>query len=367
MYRVDPDITVASTIDSTFYRDAASFALARERIFARSWQWIGDLADVAAPGSLSPRALLPGFVEEPLLLARDGSGELRCLSNVCTHRGNILVREARKGMDQIRCRYHSRRFDLSGRMTFMPEFAQAKNFPSASDHLPQIPFAAWANHGFAALEPIAALDTFLGDMRARIGWLPVERFRADPSSTRDYTIDAHWALYVENYLEELHIPFVHPGLSRIVDCASYEHELFAYSSLQLALARDGEIAFDAPAGAVDHGRRVAAYYWWIFPNLMLNFYPWGLSLNRVVPEAIDRTRIEFRSYVLDETKRGQGAGGALHEVELEDEAVVEAVQRGVRSRYYRGGRYSPTRERGTHHFHRLLCEFLAGEAAAGAS
>src|SRR5271167_1225487 len=39
---VDPDRTVASTIDSAFYRDEAAYARARERIFARAWQWIGD-------------------------------------------------------------------------------------------------------------------------------------------------------------------------------------------------------------------------------------------------------------------------------------------------------------------------------------
>src|SRR5262249_34821757 len=137
MRAVDADITIASTIESGFYRDEQTYALARERIFARSWQWIGDLADTSERGSLSPRELLPGVIDEPLLLARDAAGVLRCLSNVCTHRGNILVREPRKGVEQIRCGYHSRRFDLSGRMTFMPEFAQAKNFPSASDHLPQ--------------------------------------------------------------------------------------------------------------------------------------------------------------------------------------------------------------------------------------
>jgi choline monooxygenase len=358
MHAVDPDISIASTIDSAFYRDEDAFALARERIFARSWQWIGDLADAAEPGSLAPRELLPGLIDEPLLLARDAAGTLRCLSNVCTHRGNILVREPRQGAEQIRCGYHSRRFDLSGRMTFMPEFAQAKNFPSESDHLPQIAFAEWAGHGFAAIDPTAPLDAFTGDMKQRLAWLAIDRFAPDSASSRDYTVRAHWALYVENFLEELHIPFVHPGLSKVVDCVTYEHELFRYSSLQLALARENEVAFDPPPGALDHGRRVAAYYWWIFPNLMLNFYPWGLSLNRVVPEALDRTRVEFRTYVLDQAKRGQGAGGALHEVELEDEAVVEAVQRGVRSRFYRRGRYSPTRERGTHHFHRLLCEFL---------
>jgi choline monooxygenase len=357
-YAVDPDITVASTIDAAFYRDEDAFALARERIFARCWQWIGDLADVAAPASLSPRTLLPGTLAEPLLLARDAAGTLRCLSNVCTHRGNILVREPRAGASDIRCGYHSRRFDLAGRMTFMPEFALAKNFPSPSDDLATVPFAEWRNQAFAAIDPIAPLDAFLGDVAARVAPMPVERFHFDPASSRDYVVHAHWALYVENYLEGFHIPFVHAGLNQTVDYASYADELFRYSSVQIAFAKDNEDGFDPATIDADGRGRIAACYGWVFPNLMLNFYPWGLSVNRVVPEAIDRTRVEFRAYVGDEAKRGRGAGRALHDVELEDEAVVEAVQRGVRSRFYRAGRYSPTRERGTHHFHRLLCEFM---------
>jgi choline monooxygenase len=55
---------------------------------------------------------------------------------------------------------------------------------------------------------------------------------------------------------------------------------------------------------------------------------------------------------------GRGAGAELDKVEREDEAVVESVQKGVCSRFYNTGRYSPTREQGTHHFHRLLAEFL---------
>ena len=159
-YAVDADIAVASTLDPSFYRDEAAYALARERIFARTWQWIGDLSAVAQPESLAPRNLLPGLLDEPILLARDADGVLRCLSNVCTHRGNLLVNEPCKAA-QIRCGYHSRRFDLAGRMTFMPEFAQAKNFPSPADNLPQVPFAAWANHGFAALDPVAPAEAFL--------------------------------------------------------------------------------------------------------------------------------------------------------------------------------------------------------------
>ena len=359
-FTIDPDITCAATLDPAFYRGDAAYAAARDRVFARSWQWLGDLADVAEPGSLAPRDLLPELLDEPLLLARDAEGTLRCLSNVCTHRGNILVK-APCSAEQIRCGYHSRRFDLAGRMTFMPEFAAAKNFPSPADDLPNVPFAHWAGHGFAALDPIAPFAEFAGDLPHRLDWLRVERYRHDPARDRDYEVDAHWALYVENYLEGFHIPFVHAALNEVVDYASYETELFRYSNLQRALAKPGEAAFDPPRRSPDHGERVAAYYWWIFPNLMLNFYPWGLSVNLVQPAGIGHTRVAFRSYVGDAATLGQGAGGALDRVEAEDEVIVQAVQRGVRSRLYRGGRYSPTRERGVHHFHRLLAEFLSAE------
>ena len=100
--------------------------------------------------------------------------------------------------------------------------------------------------------------------------------------------------------------------------------------------------------------KVAALYLWLFPTTMLNFYPWGLSVNVVKPLSPERTRVTFLSFVRDASLRETGAGGDLDRVEREDEAVVEAVQRGVRSRLAARGRYSPTEEVGVHHFHRLL-------------
>jgi choline monooxygenase len=342
-YAVDGDIASAHTLPGSFYSDLDAFERSRDKVFARSWQWLGDLADVSANQTLSPRDVLPGLLDEPLLLSRDGEGTLRCLSNVCTHRGNILVK-ARCAAKEIRCGYHSRRFDLAGRMTFMPEFGQAKDFPSASDHLPQVAFHDWKGHGFAALGPHASFDEVFADVNRAVSALRVESFRHDAARDRDYVVHAHWALYVENYLEGFHIPFVHAGLNDVVDYGSYRTEVHRHSNVQVAATRDG-----APA----------AQYWWIFPNLMLNFYPWGLSVNLVEPLGIDRTRVRFRSYVGDASKLGYGAGASLDRVEAEDEAIVQAVQRGVRSRLYTRGRYSPTRELGVHHFHRLLCEALA--------
>jgi phenylpropionate dioxygenase-like ring-hydroxylating dioxygenase large terminal subunit len=352
-YSIDPDIAAAVTLPGTFYGDAAAFAASRERVFARSWQWIGDLADVAAAESLAPRDLLPGLLDLPLLLARDASGALRCLSNVCTHRGNLLVKAACRA-SQIRCGYHSRRFDLAGRMTFMPEFEGVRDFPSTADDLAAVPLATWGTLAFVALDPVAPFADCFDAIGARIGCVPHAAHRHDPSRDRDFAIDAHWALYVENYLEGFHIPHVHPALAGAVDYGGYRDELFGHGSVQIAPAKDGEPAFERREGGV----RIAAYYAWLFPNLMLNVYPWGLSVNLVLPQGPSRTRVLFRSYVRDPALLGRGAGAGLDAVEREDEAIVCAVQRGVRSRFYTRGRYSTTRERGVHHFHRLLCASL---------
>jgi len=84
----------------------------------------------------------------------------------------------------------------------------------------------------------------------------------------------------------------------------------------------------------------------------VNVYPWGVSINRVNPMGLARTEVIFARYVLNSDLLESGAGSDLHTVEMEDEAVVEATQRGIRSRLYTRGRYAPQHEAAVHHFHR---------------
>ncbi len=361
LFEIEPDIRRAWTAPGALYSDPELFAALGERVLARSWQLVGDTDPVRSPGHVQPITLLPGLLDEPLLLARDGDDRLRCLSNVCTHRGNLLV-ESGGRCQALRCRYHGRRFGLDGRFLSMPEFEDAEGFPSPADDLPELPLGPWGKLVFTALEPAQPFDELIGPMRERLAWLPLDELSPEPNRSRDYLVRAHWALYVENYLEGFHIPYVHAGLADALDYGEYRSELYPGSVLQLGVAADGEEAFDLPASspdARDAGPRIAAYYWWLFPNTMINVYPWGVSVNLVQPLAPDRTRVRFLTYVLDPDRLDRGAGGALDRVEREDESIVEAVQRGVRSRLYHRGRYSPGREQGVHHFHRLLAAALA--------
>jgi len=360
-WTIDPDVRRAETLPAEVYSDPRWYERARERVFARSWQLVADQERMRNPGQALPLFFLDGCVDEPIVLTRDRDDRLHCLSNVCTHRG-ALVCDGPGVEQQLRCRYHGRRFRLDGGFVSMPEFETAEAFPrDGKEDLARLPFESWGPFLFAALSADDALCPFadwFAEVERRAGFLPLAEATFDASRSRDYLVHANWALYCDNYLEGFHIPFVHASLASAVDYATYRTELGRWSSVQIAEAGGGDEAIEAPAGQPDHGRSIAAWYFWLFPNLMLNVYPWGISVNVVKPLAADRTRVSFLTYVWDDSRLGTGASADLDRVEREDEVVVESVQRGVGSRIYRRGRYSPTRETGVHHFHRLLAECL---------
>ncbi len=355
---VNPDISSARTISTEVYKSPAFFQMAKEKIFAGSWQLAADTDMVKTAGSCYPFTLLEKFMDEPLLITRDEQDKLRCLSNVCTHRGNLLVYESCK-VSNLRCKYHGRLFHLDGSFKSMPEFKEVKDFPSPDDNLAVLPLFRWGKLLFTSLDQRYEASVFFKDMMERVSWLPLEEFYHRPDLSKDYYINANWALYCENYLEGFHIPFVHAGLNAAIDFTDYSTELFyPFSSLQLGVSKTEENIFDIPSSSPDHGRKIAAYYFWVFPNMMFNFYPWGLSINVVQPLAVNRTKVSFHIYVWKEELRSSGAGGELDKVEMEDEEIVQQVQKGIHSRFYKHGRYSVTREKGTHHFHELLAKFL---------
>ncbi|MFN8554366.1 MAG: aromatic ring-hydroxylating dioxygenase subunit alpha [Candidatus Obscuribacterales bacterium] len=354
------DIRNAYTISADFYRNENLLSLVKENIFARSWQFVTHTARLKAPGHAVPLTMLEGFLNEPVLLTRDSADQLHCLSNVCTHRGNILT-EGECHATSLRCRYHGRRFNLDGKIASAPGFEDALDFPAESDNLTAVPFALWKTMLFvnaSVTQPLFTLAELVADMDKRLGWLPLEKFLFDSTGAREYLVKANWALYCENYLEGMHIPYVHPDLATALDIKDYRSEIYEYSNLQIGIASSAQECFDLPRSSPDFGERIGGYYYWLFPNMMFNFYPWGLSINVVQPLGQELTKVVFLPYVLDESKRALGAGAALDRVEREDEEIVERVQQGVKSRFYKRGRYAPRWEKGVKHFHDLLKRFV---------
>ena len=343
---VASDIRVAKTLPSKFYYDEAIF----ESLLSvfNGWQYAAHDSELSA-NSVIPLQHIEAITGEPTIIV---NGEkTHCLSNICTHRGMRLVSQPCT-KSTLKCEYHGRTFDLEGKMKHMPEFEQAIGFPSDSDNLHEFAMDSWKGLNFIAQEDKQHMPW--PELNDRFEFLDIESHIHDISRDRDHSINANWMLYVDNYLEGFHIPFVHPELNQALDYSGYSTEVFDGGVLQIGKASQGDVKFDLPEGHPDYGQDIAAYYLWLFPNMMFNFYPWGLSVNIVVPVSPEETRVLYRGYVKDHNLAQEGAGSILDTVEIQDQNIIEQVQKSMRSKIYDRGRYSPTREQGVHHFHRAI-------------
>ncbi len=354
---IDPNIASAHTLPGSFYKSASLFEEVAEKVFTSSWQYLCDADILTEANTYHPINLLPGVLDEPLVLSRDKDNQLHCLSNVCTHRAKLIVEEPGRGK-VLQCGYHGRCFKLNGQFKSMPGFDGVENFPSEGDSLPSLTLQNCLELLFVSINPKVSFDEVFGPVLNRVGFMGLDKMRYVATRSRDYPVAANWALYCDNYLEGFHVPFVHPGLNAALDFKNYDYELFPYCNLQVGVAKEGELTFDLPESSVDYGRNIYAYYFWVFPNLMLNFYPWGLSLNYVRPLNHKETVVHFRTYLLEGGEAIADNPG-VHQTEMEDERVVESVQKGIQSRLYKSGRYSASMEKCVHHFHRLLVDALA--------
>lgn len=351
-FYVDPDITKASTLPSEVYTDPTLLKHQKDTIFTKSWQWLGGPEWKKKQYNLHPVEFIPGFLPEPMVVETSGEN-IRCFSNVCTHRAKILVEEpAQKNL--ISCRYHGRCFHLDGSFKSMPEFQQTADFPTEKDNLFEFPVQEWNGFYFHGIKPEKSLKDMLKPISDHLPRFPYQSLRLMPEMSQTYKVEAHWLTYCDNYLEGFHIPFVHPALHQAVRFEDYEVRVFDHSNVQIARCKPGQTAINLLPDDPDFGQEIYAYYWFVYPNLMLNFYHWGISVNWVLPRTNDCTEIRFLTYLRQDISSDAFVKTALDLTEMEDEAVVESVQKGLKSSIYNRGRFSPTREQGVHAFHAWL-------------
>lgn len=239
----------------------------------------------------------------------------------------------------------------------MPGFEDVNGFPTAEDDLYVLATESIGPMHFAQLREGPSFESVFGPMLNEMSWFGFDELTYRPGASHDYFVDAHWALYCDNYLEGFHVPYVHPGLNEALDVEEYTVELFEGCSLQIGVADDGEEdLLKIPSSHRLGNKRIYAMYWWVFPNLMFNFYPWGISFNVVEPISIIKTRIRFFSFA--RSSEPDPDVSQIHQTELEDEVVVESVQKGLQSSFYNRGRFSPKHEKAVHHFHLMLSNIL---------
>ncbi len=351
-YNAGAPLEHASTIPAAWYVDPRIYDLELQTVFRRSWQVAGRLDDLRAPGDFTT-CELPGG--EPIVVARGADGVLRGFFNVCRHHAAAVVTSDRGSAQQFRCPYHGWTYALDGALKGTPDFADVCGFDRSAHGL--VPVDCEAAEKWAFVRPEkdgATLSAFLGSsltshLAARgldtLHWL--ER--------RRYTLDCNWKVFVDNFLDGgYHVPHVHRGLDSVLSSREYTIETGERFCLQWSpIVSAGA---EERTGAVRQGEH--AFYYWIYPNFMINCYGRAMDTNLVIPRGVDKTEVVFDFYFADVSERARPGNLASiavsEEIQAEDVAVCASVQRGLRSRAYDAGRLSVRREAGEHLFHRLL-------------
>tara|TARA_Y100001936_G_scaffold200005_1_gene201627 strand:+ start:4297 stop:5364 length:1068 start_codon:yes stop_codon:yes gene_type:complete len=353
---INKNIELAKTPPSSFYTSEEIFKKSQS-IFENSYQFVCHQSELIKTKNI-PFSLFENWLDIPLVITKEDDN-IFCLSNVCTHRGNIICNK-KEHKNKLICNYHGRSFNLDGSINYAPGFKETKNFPSEGDSLNKnINLINWNGLLFVNTGENKSILKGLNEINKLVNWYPFEKLSFDKQASNTYEIDAHWALYCENYLEGFHIAYVHQGLSSDIENQSYETILLEHAVLQMAKSQNKKDSL-GETGTINNTplNEVYALYFWLFPNIMLNFYKWGISVNIIEPLSEEKTRIRFISLPIKGHKQSFGDSNSVDYIELEDQRVVLNVQRGIKSKFYDRGRYSAEHEKGTHHFHRLISNYI---------
>jgi choline monooxygenase len=356
---MDPDsnITRASTLAAPLYFSAETFAAERDSIFASSWQLVGHVQQAVSPGDYFSFDLLG----EPLLVVRGEDGILRGFHNVCRHRAG----PAASGCGNrrlFRCGYHGWTYRLDGTLLVTPEFDGVEDFDPREFGLIPVRLEEWFNLIFVNLDGEAA------PLREYLGELPRQAAKFDFQSMklferRTYDMKCNWKTYVDNYLEGYHLPSVHPGLSRELNYNAYTVEPYERHVRQWGPIRGEQPGDATPRRYSQASGELTADYFWVFPNWMINCYPDNVSVNIVLPLEPERTLAIFEWYLPEKDLDSETARKSVafsDEIQMEDIAICEVVQKNLHSRSYSSGRYSVKQEKGVHAFHSMYRELMPG-------
>ena len=333
----------SETLPSDWYTEEEFFRFEKEIIFQNEWQYAGHISQLEKPGDF----FLLEAAGNPLIVIKGDDGIIRGFFNVCRHRGGPLAFED-GNCRMLQCKYHGWTYKLDGSLRGVPRFDRVDLFDKKDYGLVPVEIDFWEGLIFIRLSKgDKALSSLFKGITERIS--PNKLDKKMFYTRVKYEVKCNWKTYVDNYLEGYHLPYVHPELCDILDVKEYITETAEYHSLQRSLTKElGE--FYKNDGSV--------FYYFVYPNFMLNILPGRLQTNVVLPLERNKSLVIF-DYLYDDI-----SANALEKikadidysdkVQQEDIQICEHVQKGLESKAYHKGRFSVECEAGVHHFQSLL-------------
>jgi phenylpropionate dioxygenase-like ring-hydroxylating dioxygenase large terminal subunit len=347
------------TLPAEWYTDPERFEREENRIFAANWNYIGRAQQVAKAGDF----LTGRLGKVPVVIVRDEAGLLRAYANVCGHRGSELVLEKSGNRRTLQCHYHAWTWGLDGTLRAAPHCHEQEGFNKSDFPLTPLGVETFGPFIFINLGPAtSSLAATLGQLPAILRSAGADIDSLKFRERREYAIQANWKVVVENFLECYHCAVSHPGFANLIDLDRYQVVAYDRCSVQRGPVKASARAQQNEAFTADEGRE--GIYGYVWPNFMLNVYPGAgnASTNLIVPIDEHHCVAVYEFFFSESTPEGQQRAMVefIDQVQREDIVIVESVQRGLRSGFYKQGQLILSRENGIQHFQKLVFAALTG-------
>lgn len=334
----------SETIPARWFTSPGMHEFDCESLLAKSWLYVGHDSQLPKRGDY----LVDSILGRPILLVRNLADEIVCFANVCRHRGGPLATESGSAR-VLRCVYHAWTYNLDGQLVGAPKFEGVKNFDPTQCRLPRYRIGNFEGFIFVNFSGDAPpLHNHLDGIRQTITPIDLRVMRFQKRVV--YEVQSNWKVYIDNYMEGYHIHSVHPKLARILDVSGYKTTISGNKVLQYGPLSGDDNPYHTGG---------AAYYYQVFPNLMLNMMPGRVQVNSILPIDADRCLTIFDLY-LSETDPEKLAVRLRDDLEVsdlvqkEDIQICEQVQKGLKSGSYNKGRLCASEELGVWAFQNNL-------------
>jgi choline monooxygenase len=348
----------AETLPAEVYWDPGIFESELKHVFFKEWLCVGRVEDVPNVGDY----MTVNIASEPLIIIRDGQGEIRAHLNVCRHRSCQLM-DGQGTVKAIRCPYHGWMYALNGELRGTPDFKETRNFDKGEYALHSAKVEIWRGYIMINMDQGAA--PFRDQVTDADIW-GLDRYRMGEMVTThrwEYDIKCNWKVYVENFIEEYHIPWVHPTTfqpltpmkrwAEYPDLTKQPHGIMIGQTPGLSFSNTGDALFEVSPGLDSLPPEYDGMPIWLaYPTLMVIPTVDALVYYVAFPDGPEQTKISLRlalhEDVIDAYDNGdpqvRAAGdeyAANAEIFLaEDNKISEQQQLGLRSRHGTVGRWS---------------------------
>lgn len=199
------DIDPARALPAVAYRSSAVFETEQQLVWRGGWVFVGTIDQVALPGDY-----FTTFVGgQPVIVLRSQAGELAALSNMCAHRGTLLVDDP-GNTKRFQCPYHAWTYRDDGSLLSVPH-ADRDDVDKDAHCLPSYRCESWHGLVFVSVNPdVASLSERFAHLESIATQARLGELHHWTSQREAQEWDANWKLVISNAMESYHLFKVHP-------------------------------------------------------------------------------------------------------------------------------------------------------------